>query len=143
MQQILPPFYQKALRPHLSESQSLTLELLLLLLQSFRRVKLSQLASLFPQPIQYESRLRNLQRFLVLPKLSIKLLWFPIVKYWILQEFKPKSLNRTQRRLLKRLKRKYHGHLLIALDRTQWKGRNLIVVSIIWDKHALAINWEF
>ena len=112
MQQILLPFYQKALRPHLSESQYLTLELLLLLLQSFRRVKRSRLASLFSHPIQYERRLRNLQRFLILPKLSLKLLWFPVVKYWIRQEFKPKQLNRAQRRRLKQLRRKYHGYLL-------------------------------
>ena len=44
---------------------------------------------------------------------------------------------------MKRLRRKHHGYLLLALDRTQWKGRNLIVVSLIWDKHALAVNWEF
>ena len=93
--------------------------------------------------MQYESRLRNLQRFLVLPQLRVKLLWFPIVKYWIRQEFKPKQLNRDQRRRLKRWRRKLHGYLLLALDRTQWKGRNLIVVSLIWDKHALAVNWAF
>jgi hypothetical protein len=37
------------------------------MVQSFRQVKLSTLANVFPQPICYESRLRNLQRFLVLP----------------------------------------------------------------------------
>jgi hypothetical protein len=50
---------------------------LLLLLQAHRQVKLSLLASVFPQPIQYQSRKRNLQRFLVLPQLSVKLLWVP------------------------------------------------------------------
>jgi hypothetical protein len=78
---MLPPSYQKILRTHLNESQYLTLQLLLLLLQAHRQVKLSVLASVFPQPIQYQSRKRNLQRFLVLPQLCVKLLWFPLIKY--------------------------------------------------------------
>ena len=49
---MLPSFYQKLLRQHLNESQYLTLELLLLLIQSHCCVTLSQLASVFPQPIQ-------------------------------------------------------------------------------------------
>ncbi len=48
---MLPASYQKTLRAHLSESQYLTLQLLLLLLQVHRQVKLSTLASVFPQPI--------------------------------------------------------------------------------------------
>jgi hypothetical protein len=46
---MLPPLYQKILLPHLNESQYLTLQLLLLLLQAHRQVKLSVLASVFPQ----------------------------------------------------------------------------------------------
>jgi hypothetical protein len=69
-----PPSYQTILRKHLNESQYLTLQLLLLLLQTHRSVKLSVLASAFPQPIQYQSRKRNLQRFLVLPQVCVKLL---------------------------------------------------------------------
>jgi hypothetical protein len=38
---MLPPSYQKTLRAHLSESQYLTLQLLLVLLQAHRQVKLS------------------------------------------------------------------------------------------------------
>jgi hypothetical protein len=71
---MLPASYQPPLRAHLSETQYLTLQLLLLLLQVHRQVKLSTLASVFPQPIHYRSRKRNLQRFLVLPQLSVKLL---------------------------------------------------------------------
>jgi hypothetical protein len=82
---MFPPSYQKTLRAHLNESQYLTLQLLLLLLQVHRQVKLSVLASVFPQPIQYQSRTRNLQRFLKLPQLNVKLLWFPLIKHWIRQ----------------------------------------------------------
>jgi len=78
---MFPAFYQTTLRAQLNESQYLSLQLLLLLLQAHRQVKLSLLASAFPQPIQYRSRKRNLQRFLMLPQLSIKLLWFPLLKY--------------------------------------------------------------
>ena len=99
---MLPPVYQTILRKHLTETQYLTLEMLLLLIQSHRQVKLSTLASLFPQPIQYASRKRNLQRFLLLPRLSVKLLWFPLIKYWLRQVRTGHGLNRAQRRALKK-----------------------------------------
>ena len=69
---MLPQSYQTIFRKHLSEQQYLTLEILLLLIQAHRQVKLSKLASLFPQPIKYESRKRNLQRFLGIGKLCVK-----------------------------------------------------------------------
>lgn len=139
---MFPAFYQTTLRVHLSESQYLTLELLLLLLQAHRQVKLSILASVFPQPIQYQSRKRNLQRFLVLPQLSIKLLWFPLIKYWVRQEQRGSRLNREQRRHLRKLKHQKYGYWIIAIDRTQWKGRNLFMVSLVWGTHALPLYWE-
>jgi len=55
------------------------------LLQKERWVSLERLATLFAQPIQFESHRRNLQRFLMLPQLSVKALCFPIVKYWLKQ----------------------------------------------------------
>lgn len=85
---MLPPFYQKVLRAHLSEAQYLTLVLLVMLLQSQRQIQLARLASVFPQPIQYKSRIRNLQRFLILPQLSVRLLWFPILNFWLRHEYK-------------------------------------------------------
>jgi len=51
---MLPQSHQKIFRKHLSEQQYLTLEILLLLIQAYRQVKLSKLASLFPQPIKRE-----------------------------------------------------------------------------------------
>lgn len=115
---MFPGSYQKTLRAHLNESQYLTLQLLLLLLQVHRQVKLSVLASVFPQPIQYGSRKRNLQRFLNLPQLNIKLLWFPLIKYWIRQVQTGRNLNREQRRRLQRLKHHKYGYWMIAIDRT-------------------------
>jgi len=28
------------------------------------------------------------------------------------------------------------------MDRTQWKGRNIFMVSIVWGTHALPLYWE-
>ena len=139
---MFPAFYQTTLRAHLNESQYLTLQLLLLLIQTHRQVKLSVLASVFPQPIQYQSRKRNLQRFWVLPQLSLKLLWFPLIKYWIRQEQTGRGLNREQRRRLRRFKHQKYDYWVIAIDRTQWKGRNVFMVSIVWGTHALPLYWE-
>ncbi|MGJ3246739.1 MAG: IS4 family transposase, partial [Elainellaceae cyanobacterium] len=139
---MFPAFYQTTLQAHLSDPQYLTLQLLLCLLQVHRQVKVSVLASVFPQPIQYGSRKRNLQRFLVLPQLSIKLLWFPLIKYWIRQEQTGRGLNRAHRRRLKKLKHQKYGYWIVAIDRTQWKGRNVFMVSLVWGTHALPVYWE-
>ena len=68
------------------------------MLQSYRDVSLSTLANRFPQPIKYESRVRNLQRFLHLPELTAKLLWFPLIKHLLKQEFRHQPTNREQQR---------------------------------------------
>lgn len=102
-----------------------------------RQVKLSVLASVFPQPIQYQSRKRNLQRFLVLPQLNVKLLWFPLIKYWIRQTQTGRGLNRDQRRHLKQHQHQKYGYWIIAIDQTQWKRRNVFMVSLLWGTHAL------
>lgn len=31
---------------------------------------------------------------------------------------------------------------MIAIDRTQWQGRNLFMVTIVWGTHALPLYWE-
>lgn len=139
---MFPASYQKTLRAHLTESQYLTLELLLLLLQVHRQVKLSTLASVFPQPIHYRSRLRHLQRFLCLPQLTVKVLWFPLLKHWIRQVQTGQGLNREQRRRLGRLKSSTCGYWLMVIDRTQWRERNLFVVSLVWGRHALPLYWQ-
>lgn len=139
---MLPSFYQTILRKHLNEAQYLTLELLLLLIQAHHTVRLSALASIFPQPIKKDSRKRNLQRFLILPKLNIKILWFPLIKYWIRQVETGKELNHQQRRKLKRLRRKKKGFWVVSIDRTQWKRRNVFMACLIWGNHALPLYYE-
>jgi hypothetical protein len=113
---MLPSFYQTVLRQHLNEKQYLTLELLILLLQSYRNISLSHLARVFPQPIQYESRLRNLQRFLLLPRIAMKVLWFPIIKHWLCHQIFSHRPNRTQRRRRRRIKHLKHGYVVVVMD---------------------------
>lgn len=95
----------------------------------------------FPNPFK-KSRIRNLQRFLTLPQFSIKLLWFPLVKYWIRQIETGTALNREQRRHLKKLKSKHSGFWIVAIDRTQWKHHNVFMASLIWGTHALPLYCE-
>ncbi|WP_427162864.1 IS4 family transposase [Aliinostoc sp. HNIBRCY26] len=139
---MIPELYQKVFEIHLNKSQYLTLQLLIMLVQSYRNVSLSQLAELFPQPIKYESRVRNLQRFLNLPQLSAKVLWFPIIKHWLRKEFQHRKPNRYQRRRSKKSTIIHQGYLLLALDRTQWQERNIMMLSLVWGKHALPVYWE-
>lgn len=106
---MLLPFYPKVFRAHLSEAQYLSLLLLVMLLQRQRQIPLAHLASIFPQPIQYNSRIRNLQQFLILPQLSVRLLWFLILKYWLRQEPQGRGFNRNERHHLKKLKRRTVG----------------------------------
>jgi hypothetical protein len=112
------------------------------MLQSYRDVSLSTLANQFPQPIKYESRVRNLQRFLDLPELTAKLLWFPLIKHLIKQEFRHQPTNREQRRQTKKFQLIHQGHLFLIIDRTQWQERNLIVLTLAWGKHAIPVYWE-
>ena len=139
---MLPSLYQKVLKIHLNESQYLTLELLIMLIQSYREVSLSKLAEIFPQPIKYESRRRNIQRYLNLPQLSVKILWFPIIKQLVKQEFRQRSNASIQKNKSKKLKLIHQGYLLLVIDRTQWKERNLIVLSLVCGRHAIPVYWE-
>jgi len=64
----------------------------------------------FPYPITAESRHRKLQRFLDLldlPQLTIALIWFPLITYWLTTYC---SVGQT---------------LSIAIDQTPWGCINL------------------
>lgn len=77
---MFPELYQKIIKAHLSVTQYLTLNLLVLVVQGCRNVALSKLAERFPQPIKVASRVRSIQRLLSLTNLSAKNIWFPIVR---------------------------------------------------------------
>ncbi len=77
---MLPQFYLDYLKTYLPDSELLTLQILVWLLQAHRQVRIERLASSFPYPIKCESRRKKIQRFLILPRLSLSLLWFPLIK---------------------------------------------------------------
>ena len=92
-------------------------------LQSYRTIQIEKLASILPIPIKYQSRRRHIQRFLVLPQLTTKCTWFPIIKKWL-------KINQSRKKIC-----------YVAIDRTRWKERNLFVASLIKNKRAIPLKW--
>lgn len=97
--------------------------MLVWLLQNQKQVRIERLAATLPLPIQENSRRRHLQRFLASRALSVVLLWFPLIKEVINRQIPPGL------------------QLIIALDRTQWKNNNVLMVSLIYQKRAWPIFW--
>jgi hypothetical protein len=93
---MLPEFYLTSLQSQLSASQLLTLEMLVWLLQFPKQVRIERLAACLPLPVLYESRRRHVQRFLILPQLSIPLLWFPLNELLTLTSLKGEFLHLPQ-----------------------------------------------
>ena len=120
---MLPEFYIEYFKTYLPSSEFLTLQILVWLLQVHRQVRIERLASSFPYPIKCESRRKKIQRFLTLPRLSLPLLWFPLIKKIISTQYKKGA------------------RLIITIDRTQWKTNNISMASVIWKKRALPIYW--
>lgn len=121
---MLPEFYRTCLQSQLSSSQLHTLELLVWLLQQHKQVRIERLAAYLPLPILFASRRRHLQRFLILPQLSVALIWLPLIKGILRTQIKPKS------------------QVVLSLDRTQWRANNLFMVSVIWSKRAWPVYWQ-
>jgi hypothetical protein len=120
---MLPQFYLPHLQKYLSATQLITLKLLVWLLQSHKQVKIERLAATLPLPIQQNSRRRHIQRFLNLTRLSVVLVWFPVIKEIITQRI-PQGKR-----------------LIIALDRTAWRENNILMASAIYQKRAFPIFW--
>jgi hypothetical protein len=120
---MLPLFYHSILEKYLTPAQLLTLQMLVWLLQSHKQVRIERLAATLQLPILQSSRRRHIQRFLQIKALSILVLWFPIVKQVISRQLKAGS------------------QLVIALDRTQWKEYNVLMVSAIIQKRAFPLFW--
>ncbi|MEG3978996.1 IS4 family transposase [Microcoleus sp. herbarium8] len=121
---MIPTFYLIHLNKQLSSAQFKLIGILLPLIQSEKQVRLERLSRVFPYPITTESRRRKLQRFLDLPNLTISLIWFPLITYWLI----------TYCRVGTRLS--------IAIDRSQWGRINLFMVSLIWERRAIPLYWS-
>jgi hypothetical protein len=120
---MLPLFYHSILEKYLTPAQLLTLQMLVWLLQSQKQVRIERLAATLQLPILQRSRRRHIKRFLQIKALSILVLWFPIVKQVISRQLKAGS------------------QLVIALDRTQWKEYNVLMVSALVQKRAFPLFW--
>lgn len=121
---MLPKFYQTHLKSQLSTAEYLLLQILITVLQSIKKVSLEAVANALPIPIEFESRRKKVQRFLSLPNLEIKKIWFPIVIKWLSIYFDDQKT------------------IYLAIDRTNWGCTNLFMVSIIWDKRSFPIYFE-
>ncbi len=122
---MLPEFYQNCFQRQLKNTEYLTLTILVFLLQTHKQVSIELLATLMPYPIMFESRRRGIQRFLKLPLLKIENLWFPLIKYILRTQFKKKQ------------------ELKVAVDRTQWRDKNIFVISLIWEQRAILQGRKF
>jgi hypothetical protein len=121
---MLPPSYQICFQRQLKNTGYLTLTILVFLLQTHKQVSIEALATLMPYLILFESRRRGIQRFLKLPILKIENLWFPLVKYILITQFPKKK------------------ELKVAVDRTQWRDKNIFVRRLIWEQRALPLYWQ-
>jgi len=119
-------FYHEHLEKQLGRAHFLMLLLLINIIQAEKKVRLETIARVFPIWITCEGRRRKLQRFLNLPSLTISSLLWPIISYW-LKESVPKK--RKQK-------------LYLAIDRSQWKNINLLMVSVIWSRRAIPLAWR-
>ncbi|WP_250126496.1 IS4 family transposase [Chroococcidiopsis sp. CCMEE 29] len=122
---MLPRFYQTHLQKQLSANQYILLNLLVELLQGQKQVRLERLAANLPLPILFESRRRQLQRFLISPKLTISSIWFVLIKYLLMSYFSTSK------------------ELIVVVDRTQWRELNILMVSLVWNQRAIPLNWQF
>jgi hypothetical protein len=108
---MFPQFFQIHLQQQLKTTEYLTLKILVYLLQCHKQVSIELLASLMPYPILFESRRPSLQRFLKLSGFDIESLWFRLVKEILKAKF---SSSRS---------------LKLTIDRTQWRDKNVFVIS--------------
>ncbi len=120
----LPELYSRHLKKQFNSPQYLILLILLNLLQNLKTVRLEELARRFPSPIKLKSRVKKLQRFLSLKQFNIKTLWFPIIKSWIEEDFNKGEV------------------ISLAIDRSQWQGINLLMVSLMYDKRGIPVYFS-
>ena len=120
----LPELYSRHLEKQFNSPQYIILLILLNLLQSLKTVRLEELARRFPSPIKLKSRVMKLQRFLSLKQFNIKTLWFPIVSSWIEEDFNQGEV------------------IYLAIDRSQWQGINLLMISLIYDKRGIPVYFS-
>ena len=121
---MLSALYQTHLKNQIQPSELLFCNILIIILQDIKEVSLEKISTALPLPILFESRRKKVQRFLSLPNLNIETLWFPIIKDWVNQKF---TANQP---------------IYLVIDRTIWKHKNLIMISIVYDSRAIPVYFE-
>ena len=121
---MLHSLYQNHLENQLVPSELLFFNILINVLQNVKKVSLEKIATALPIPILFESKRKKIQRFLSAPTFNIKTLWLPIIKDWLARNF---SDNQP---------------IYLVIDRTIWKRKNLIMISIIYDSRAISVYFE-
>ncbi|KAB8320067.1 IS4 family transposase [Tolypothrix campylonemoides VB511288] len=121
---MLSVFYQTHLKSQFNLAEYIFLKILIILLQSIKKVSLEALATALPIPITFESRRKKIQRFLSLQNLTIQKIWFPIVKTWL-------ETYLTSEKII-----------YVVIDRTNWSCVNLFMVSVVWDKRTFPVYFE-
>ena len=121
---MLPIFYQTHLKSQLNQSEYILLKILIILLQSLKKVRLEALATTLPIPITFASRRKKIQRFLSSPSLTIAKIWLPIVTVWLDTYFVSGEI------------------VYVVIDRSHWSRVNLLMISVVWDKRAFPVYFE-
>ena len=121
---MLPTFYQTHLKSQLNQSEYILLKILIILLQSLKKVRLEALATTLPIPITFASRRKKIQRFLSSPSLTIAKIWLPIVTVWLNTYFVSGEI------------------VYVVIDRSHWSRVNLLMISVVWDKRAFPVYFE-
>jgi hypothetical protein len=65
---MLPEFYKTHIKNQLNLAEYILLKIMIILLQSLKKVSLETLATALPIPIKFESRKRKIQRLIIKPK---------------------------------------------------------------------------
>ncbi|MBH8555366.1 hypothetical protein I8751_24070 [Nostocaceae cyanobacterium CENA357] len=139
---MLPSFYQEILEKYLSNTQLITLKMLVWLLQSQKQVKIERLAATLPLPIQQNSRRRHLQRFLNSNALSVVLLWFPIIEEILSRLFKLRQKKSTTFREKRQKFQPLHTipiypgvrRFYLHVNLTQKKGFGRCNLAVYWKR---------
>jgi hypothetical protein len=129
--------YHTHLQEYLSPEQIVFIEMLLSVIQVFKEIKIEKLAGRIPLPIKFESRRKAIQRFLLERVLEISLIWLPIIKQIVDRKMSEQKHRTRKKNSIERKK------IYLAMDRTQWKEHNILMIAIIIDKRAMPIYWEF
>jgi len=119
----MPSFFLDYFHALLPLRDFLLLQLVVAQLDSRLSLKLESLATALPLPIQANSRLRKLQRWLLLSLWSASSLWLPLVHRWWQQLYPPGT------------------QIPLALDRTQWQDVNLLFLAWVRGKRAVPLLW--